>query len=73
MGERIETGYWLDGRGVSVRDPVGPPERIWTNAGSIHRNQEALYLVVKLPERETGNSTTNVEMKQTWIYTSTSL
>jgi hypothetical protein len=70
----IETGYWLDGRGVGVRFPVRSrifssprrPDRLWG------RVPGAFSPAVKGQGSEAEHSLpTSAEVKYTWIYTST--
>jgi hypothetical protein len=77
----IVTGYELDGRGVGVSDPVRAiffptprhPDRFWGPPSLlIQWVTGALSSGVKLPGREADHSPpTSVEVKNTWIYTST--
>jgi hypothetical protein len=69
----ITTGYGLDDRGVGVRVPVGSrifysscvPDRFWGSPNLIEKG-------AKRPWHEVDHSPpTSVEVKKTWVYTST--
>jgi hypothetical protein len=74
----VVTGYGLDGRGVGVRVPVGAGFISALHSVDSFRGPSgllsnwAISLGVKRPGRETDHSPpTSIEVKNTWIYTST--
>jgi hypothetical protein len=83
-GTGIATGYGLYSGGVGVRGPVGArflsnhrhPDRFWDPPGPFYIQwlRGALPSGIKQPGRETDHSLpTSAEVKNTWIYTSTTL
>jgi hypothetical protein len=78
----IASGYGLDDRGVGVRVPVrarlfhspSNPGRIWGPLSLLSNGYRGLFPPeVKRPGREADHSPpTNAEVKNTWIYISTS-
>jgi hypothetical protein len=76
----IATGYELDDRGVRVRVPVGlriftsqdRPDRLWVHPNSYPMGTGTLSPGVKRQGSEADHSPpTSVEVKRTWVYTST--
>jgi hypothetical protein len=76
----IATGYEVEDRGVGVRVPVGSriftsprhPDRLWGPPNLYPLGTGALSPGVKRPGREADHSPpTSVEIKNTWVYTST--
>jgi hypothetical protein len=77
----IATGYGLDGRGVGIRVPVGArifssprrPDGFWGPPSLLSNGYRELSVGVKRPGREADHSPlTTADVKNTWIYTSTS-
>jgi hypothetical protein len=70
----IATGSGLDGRGVGVRDPVGPTSSRPAPGSTQPLIQWSLWILslrVKRPECEANHLQTSAEVKKMWIYTST--